>query len=366
MLSGLSAGSLKPARPWSRYHDISSPESVASHLSDIVLRLLVALPEHPDAAAYMKRLADEMPRALAAARFAQLHEAATSLKDLLVLRNYIPSEVVRQTEEYLAALRRPEVVRVLLAAIEDVDVALTPEIEGLFRIGGVETAILAIERVGALEEGAARTRLVDILSSLRPEILNEVVARARTGGGSQVQALFAVLARPETPGRVECALTFLGNRDPGVRILALSLLLEADTRPGQRERYLHRALVDRAREVRQFAIESSRNLGDALAVASLRSFLLGSRPAREDVATRLRAIDILSELGTTESRAVLGEVLHSGRLRLRPTDVRLCRAAAARLAEVDDEPAKSAVRTWQRSPSGWLAWLLGHPAQEGA
>jgi hypothetical protein len=44
--------------------------------------------------------------------------------------------------------------------------------------------------------------------------------------------------------------------------------------------------------------------------------------------------------------------------------VRICRSAAVALRDVEDQAVAAAVRGWRRSPSGWMAWLLGRGAEE--
>lgn len=360
----LSGGVAAAAQPWSQYRERASPESVSARVADIVLRLLVAAPDHPDAAAYLRRLAVEAPRALAAGRFDQLHETASSLRDLLVLRRYVPSEVPQLIEGYLAFLRQPATMRTLLTAIESSGWPPPPPAVGLVRIASPEAAVLALERIAELPAGDARGQLADVVAKLKPDVLGEVVTRARTAGGAALDGLFLLLARPETPGRIDCAQTFIGNRDPAVRLRALSLLIEADERPGQRERYLLRALNDAAAPVRDFAIEATRHAGDARAVNALRDFLLSRSQGQADASARQRALAVLGAMATPEARAALADLLHARRFSLRPRDVRVCLAAATLLAATDDERLRAAAHSWKRSPSGWMAWLLGRASGE--
>ena len=360
----LSSGVATTAHPWSRYRERTSAETVSARVADIVLRLLVAAPDHPDAAAYVRRLTTEAPRALAAGRFDQLYETASSLRDLLVLRRYVPSEVPQLVQEHLAFLRQPDTIGTLLSALENAEWPAPASVVGLARLASPEAAVLALERIAALPAGDARGQLADFVSRLKPDTLGEVVTRARVAAGPALDGLFVLLARPETPGRVDCALTFIGNRDPAVRLRALALLIEADQRPGQRERYLLRALSDAAAAVRDFAIEATRHAGDARAVSALRDFLLSRTPGEADASARQRALAVLGAMGTAEARAALAELLRARHLSLWPRDVRVCLAAAALLAATDDEALRAAARAWRRSPSGWMAWLLGRASGE--
>ena len=358
----LSSGTLTPARPSSRYDDLASPELVSAHVADIVLRLLVSAPDHPDAAAYVRRLTSEAPRALAAGRFSQLHEAASSLRDLLVLRRYVASDVPQLIEDHLAFLRQPATIRTLLSAVENAGAPPPAPVAGLVRIASPEAAVLALDRIAELPAGEARDHMADLIARLKPEAFNELVTRARAAGGPTLDGLFILLSRPETPARVDCALTFIGNRDPSVRLRALSLLIDADERPGQRERYLERALRDAAAPVRDFAIEAARHAGDARAVSALRAFLLSHDAS--DASARLRAVTVLAGLGTPEGCVALADLLRARHLALRPRDVRVCLAAASLLAASDDAGSRTAARAWQHSPAGWMAWLIGRASGE--
>lgn len=360
-LERLSAGTLTATQPWSRYHDLTSPEEMSAHVAEIVLRLLVALPDHPDAPTYLSRLTSEAPRALAAGRFGQLYETASSLRDLLVLRRYVASDVPQLIEAYLAFLRQPATIQALLAAVEHAEGPAPAAAIGLVRIAAPEAPLAALERIAALPAGDPRERLADVLARLKPEVLAEVVTRARVAGGATLDGLFTLLARPETPGRIDYALTFIGNRDPAVRQRALALLLDSDERPGQRERYLQRALSDASPALREFAIERARRTPDARTVSALRAFLLG-RGGAADQGARLRTVTVLGALGTPEARAALADLLRGRCFSLRLRDIRPCIAAAALLAAVDDDAARAAARAWRRSPSGWMAWLFTHPA----
>jgi hypothetical protein len=75
-------------------------------------------------------------------------------------------------------------------------------------------------------------------------------------------------------------------------------------------------------------------------------------------------VTVLAGLGTPQGRVALADLLRARHLALRPRDVRVCLAAASLLAATDDEGSRTAARAWQRSPAGWMAWLLGHPSGE--
>jgi hypothetical protein len=360
-LAGLGSVPSSSPRRLSRYDDVASPEAVTAHVSAIVLRLLVALPDHPDAPAYLRRLIAEAPRALEAGRFPELLEVATSLRDLLVLRLYVPEETIHLTESYLAQLRQPAAVTRILEAIELSPSPTPRELVGLIRLGGTDAAIETLERFAGLPEGESRGRLRSLLTQAKPEVFAEVVARARSTGGPLLRALLALLAHPDTPGRVEVALTLLSTRDAAVRREAFAVVIDGDERPGQRERHLQRALTDASHEVRTFAIEIARRRGGDTAVTALRAFLLSSTVSEGGAGES--AVSALAEIATPAAWATLAELLRRSHTRILRREVRVCRAAADALRGVEDPAIASEVRAWRRSLSGWMAWLLGQGAE---
>jgi hypothetical protein len=369
-LDDLSEKTVAPAEVLRRYEDLASREPIAEHTLEIVLRLLVALPDHSEAPEYARRLLEDAPRALAARRFVLLREVAASMRDLLVLRQYLQPEVLEAAEQYLDLIRAEPVVGRILDELLAPEAPPSPDLADLFRMSGVDGALQAFARLAAATDDRDRERLSALLATLKPDTMLDTVARLRQQGGSALEALFLVLARPETPGRVECALTFVGNRDPGVRRRALQTLIEADQRPGQVQRYLERALADSHPTVQEFALTTIETIGGNVALEALEAFLLDREGAAASPGARLRAVDVLTRLGAEPARKAFCAHLRARRRALRLSEIRLSATIAARLQEDDHEDARAALGAWRRSPAGLWAHVLrvfapGHLREAG-
>jgi hypothetical protein len=349
---------LLEGEPRSRVYVDETPDEIRSHVSSILLRLLVRLPEHPDAPRYIERLRDELPRDLEQGRFAALFEIASSLDDLGRLRLYLPEELPPLIDGYFKDLRGPGAVERLMSAIEAGGENVADELAKLFVLIGVEAGLAALDRIAALAQESDRDRFVRLLIRLPPEKFADMAARARLSGGSARRAMIEILALPEAPLRLELALPFLRDRDSQVRLAAMRILALGDDRPEQISRFLDQGLRDADDDIRRIALDiAPQRLGDRL-VGFLAGYLRSRPSGRNDLTHRRRAIAMIEDCGAPQARAALGDVLLANRYVLRPGRVRLAQSLAAALARLGGDDAEKAVNLWSRSPTGRVVRAL--------
>ncbi len=342
------------------YGDPRASDEVRAHLAEIALRLLVAQPGAPEATGYVRCLDEDAPRALEAGRFEQVHDAASSLRELTAQSEALPAELRELSESYLAGFTKEERIERILCAAAASPGPLPEHIIGLFRIAGREAGFAAMQRLAALAEGGQAPeaeRLRELMVRLDPDELNAVVARLRAEGWMALRPLFPVLQRLGGSRAVDLALTFVGNEDPRIRTEALRVLLAADDRPGQAERYIERGLFDEAPSVIAFTLGQARARRSPEVTALLGAFVSGEREARDDE-LRIRAISILGSFGTPAARDILVPLLAGRKVALFVAQVRIAQALEEALVKIGDEAAMAAVKKWRRSPARWISILL--------
>jgi hypothetical protein len=261
------------------------------------------------------------------------------------------------TETYLAGFSKEDRIETILSAAIASEGPLPESLTGLFRIAGSEAGYAAFQRLAVLAECPESGRLVELLLALDQEEFAATVARLRTDGWTSLRPLFPVLLKIGGGRALDLALTFLGNEDARVRLEAYRVLLIADQRPAQVERYIERGLAD----------ESSKVVGFVIAQAKLRAVpeiaaLLGaylSRPSRqreEDLS--LRAIGALAAYRTDQSRDILIGLLKARKITFWVKEVRVNTALEEALTQIGDGPATEAVKEWRRSAARWISMLL--------
>jgi len=345
------------ARGWERYRDPRSPEELKSHVSDIVLRLLIARPDAPEAAGFVKCLDDEAPRALATGRYGQVHAAASTVRDIAARTEELPSELRRNAESYLSTFtEEAPIQQIITGSLEQSD-GLSEPLVGLFVISGTEGAEAAFRKLAELEEGSPETeRLHELLAHTTPEDFNAAVALLRPEGWNSLRLLFPVLHRIGGARAVEMALTFVGNEDEKVRTEAYRVLFAHDHKPGQAERYLEHALADASSRVASLALVCARQRGGPQVTAILGKFL------REDSGwggeLRIEAIGILGAFRTVEARDILIPMLSSMKISFWVKQVEVASALEQALESIGDRPSLATVAAWRRSPRRWVSLLL--------
>ena len=358
-LEELSAGRIRRAADFTegRHGDPRSTPQVAIHVSEIAQRLLLASPEAPDAAAYLKRLADDLPLALESSRFDLVYSTAAGLRNLMTPPR-LPEGVAALAAEYLSALGRPENVGTLLAAVETSSAPPTPAMVGIFRLGGLDAACAALERIGASKDDTARERLTDLVVFLDPDTFSAAIAQARSRESVPPAALLGILRHPGASRGVELATTFLGNKDPDVRLGALRILFEAEPKDGSFERCLDKALADPEPRVVAFGLDQARRRLSPETVLLVGDYLDGQLGGALSVDLQLRAVEWLAEAGSREARDALAAALARRGLALRAGARAVSREIASTLERIGDGTAMGAFRRWRRSPAGLLSRLL--------
>lgn len=353
-LSMKKVGSGEPISLPDRYGDPCAPEDVLAHVSEIVLQMLVARPDCPEAASFLRCLDEDAPRAIETERFDQVHRSARAVKTIVSEHPQLPAALLEQAGSYLGGFSKEERIEKILTAAMEGSGAPPPSIVGLFQISGVEAAYRAVHKLVDLSDGPEMRTLTDLLVSLEPEVFNAAVARLRQEGWASLRVLFPVLHRLGGTRAVELALTFMGNEDPRVRIEAFRILLADDQRPGQFERYLERALADDSSRVAGFGLAQVRGRTGSEVTQILAAFL--KRGADDEL--RLKAISILGALKTPEGRDVLVAMLARRKIVLWVKQVKVVNALEEALVQIGDDVAQRAVRSWRRSPARWLSLLL--------
>ncbi len=358
-LEELSARRIRRAADFTegRHGDPRSTQQVAIHVSEIAQRLLLASPEAPDAAAHLKRLLDDLPLALEAARFDLVYSTAVGLRSLTTSPR-LSEGMAALTAEYLSTLGRPESVGRLLAAVETSSAPPTPAMVGIFRLGGLDAACAALERIGASSDDAARERLTDLVVFLDSDAFSAAVTQARRRESSPPAALLGVLRHPGAPRGVELATMFLGSKDPDVRLEALRILFEGEPREDSFERCLDKALRDPEPRVVTFGLDQARRRLRPETVRLVGDYLDGQLGGGSSVDLQLEAVEWLAEAGSREARDALAAALSGRGLALRAGARAVSREIASTLERVGDETAMAATRRWRRSPAGLLSRLL--------
>lgn len=359
-LEQLSARRIRRAADFTegRHGDPRSAQQVAIHVSEIAQRLLLASPEGPDAEAHLKRLLDDLPLALEASRFDLAYSTAVGLKGLMAPPR-LPEATAALAAQYLSRLGRPESVGRLLAAVETSAAPPTPAMVGIFRLAGLDAAGAALERIGASSDETTRERLTDLVVFLDSEVFSAAVAQARSRESSLPSVLLGILRHPGAPRGVELATTFLGNKDPDVRLQALRILFEAEPKEGSFERCLERALRDAEPRVVGFGLAQARRRVRPETVRLVGEYLDGRLGGASPVDLQLEAVEWLAEAGSREARDALAQVLAGRGLTLRAGARGVSREIASTLDRIGDETAVAACRRWRRSPAGLLSRLLG-------
>jgi hypothetical protein len=346
----------RAAYGWERYRDPRSPEDLKSHVSEIVLRLLIARPDAPEAPGFVKCLDTETPRALATRRYEQVHSAATAVRELEAQGEALPRDLGRSVESYLATFTEQEPIEKILAGVLEEHGPLPETLVGLFRISGTEGASAAFRKLAELEEGPDMERLSELLVHTGADEFNAVVAGLRVEGWESLRLLFPVLHRIGGTRAVEMALTFVGNEDDRVRAEAYRVLLDEDRKPGQAERYLEHALTDASARVTSLALARARQRGGSAVTAMLGGFL--REDSVWDAELRIKAIGILGGFRTIEARDILIPMLSERKISLWVKQVEISSALEQALEAIGDPPSLAAVSAWRRSPKRWVSMLL--------
>jgi len=340
------------------YRDPRDAAEVRAHASSIVLRLLVEAPERPEAADQMRRLLEDLPADVAARRFDPIYERALALREMLAASNRTSPDVRTQAADYLARVAEPALMGPLLQAVEERSEPPGIGIVGLFREAGVLGACAAFDRLAELAAGEGHERISELLFLLDSEAFDAAVAHLRATGSPSLRALFALLRYPGSPLDPDLMLTFIANRDKAIRLEALRWVLSLEGALGQFPRLLGKALADSETEIIGLGIERAAAVGGAASVKALTDFLrrwlAGGLPA--DLGRK--ATLALAVRSSPEGRDALGRLLQSRRLALSLAAVRRSMVLEAGLIRVGDDEAIAAVRSFRRSPAGWISMLL--------
>jgi hypothetical protein len=340
------------------YRDPRSRPEVRAHVTSIVLRLLVAAPDRPEAADQVRRLLADLPVDLLAHRFDRVDERRSALAEVLARPSGVADEVRPLAEEYLARVIAPEAVTALLKAAEESAGPPPPGVVGLFRAGGVAAACAAFDRLAELPPGDGHERLSELLFLLEKEALSAAVARLRSTGSPSVRALFALLRHPASPLGPDLVLTFLANKDAVIRLEAFRLLLGEDGAAPQFPRLLGKALADPDPEVVSLGIERAAAVGGQASVRALAGFLESWLAGGLSPELGRKTTFALAGLSGPEGRDALTRMLSSRKMTLKVGAVRRSMVVEAGLLRIGDDEAVAAVRSFRRSPAGWLSMLL--------
>jgi hypothetical protein len=339
------------------YLDPRDSAEVAAHVSSIVLNLLAAAPDSPEAPDQARRLLSELPRDIAARRFEMVADRSATLREILGRTSRVNDEVRILAADYLARLVEPASVAALLQAAEESVGPPKPGVVSLFRATGVSGACAAFDRLAELPEGDARERISELLFLLETETFNAAVARLRTTGSPSLRALFTLLRHPGAPLGTDIVLTFLANKDPAVRHDAFRLLLGSDASGPQFQRVLSKALADSDPSIVALGLDraSSAGASSARAVADfLRTWLAGG----QGLELGRKATAALAAIRGSEGRDALAQSLLARKTTLSIAAVRRSMVVEAGLIRIGDDEAVAAVRSFRRSPAGWLSMLL--------
>ena len=345
------------------YRDLRTASEVRAHASSLVLRLLVAAPDRPEAADQMRRLLADLPSDVAAHRFGTIYERTTVLREMLAGAGGAFEEVRAEAAAYLARVGEPGFVSALLQAAEENPGAPQPGVVGLFRAAGVEGACAAFDRLAAMPPGEGHERIGELLFLLETDAFNAAVARLRATGSPSLRSLFSLLRRPGSPLGPDLALTFVANKDAGIRLEAFRWGLAGDAPAAQFTRLLAKALADPDAEIVALGIERAAANGGATSTKALadflRDWLAGGRPPE----LGRKATRALAARPGTEGRDALAGLLRTRKMALSMAAVRRSMVLEAGLIRQGDDEAIAAVRSFRRSPAGWLSMLLPEGAE---
>ncbi len=340
------------------YRDPRDRAGLQAHVSSIVLRLLVAAPDLPEAADHARRLLADLPKDTAAGRFELVSERTAALTDLLARPGGVVHEVRTLAAEYLACTVEPGFVAALLRAAEASSGPPPPGVVGLFRAAGVSGACLAFDRLAELPSGDAKERVSELLFLLDPDAFNAAVARLRATGSPSLRALFALLRHPGAPLGPDLVLTFVANKDATIRLEAFRLLLAGETGAGQFSRLLGKALADPDPEIVALGLERAAAVGGSASARAIADFLSAWLAGGGAPGLGRRATAAMASLPGPEGREALCRLLLDRKMEVRVAAVRRSMIVEAGLIRIGDDEAIAAVRSFRRSPAGWLSMLL--------
>jgi hypothetical protein len=314
----------------------------------------------------VKRLQDEAPRSLESGRFEQVHDAASSLRDLKASKSDLPEVLGQHLVSYLGTFSGEDAIARILAAATRSPSPLPEEIVGLFRIAGAAAAEKALRRLSELPDGPELQRVTELIVAASADALTAAIGQLRTEGWAALRVLFPVLLRCGPPRSIEIALTFVGNDDPRVRIEAYRVLLATDQREGQAVRYLGKSLSDESPRVVAFAVGQARHRGGPEMTGLLGAYLRRELGGADDAEVQAQAIASLASFATSERRAILIELLRTRKVAYKIKEMRVITALEESLTLDGDEASLRAVRSWRRSFKRWLSVLLVHGRVRGA
>jgi hypothetical protein len=340
------------------YRDPRDPSEVRAHASSIVLRLLVAAPERSEASDQMRRLLEDLPADVSARRFDAIYERTTGLREMLARPSGVGEEVRARAAEYLARALEPRFVAALLAAAEVSSGLSPPGVVGLFQAAGADAACAAFDRLAEMPPGEAHERISELVFRLETEAFNAAVARLRTTGSPSLRALFTLLRHPRSPFAPDLVLTFLANKDRAIRLEAFRWALASDAAAAQFPRLLGKALADPDAEIVSLGIDRAAAVGGPSSAKALAAFLsqwlVGGTPSN----LGKKATLALATLPGPEGRHTLSHLLLTRKMALSVAAVRRSMVLEAGLIRVGDDEAVAAVRSFRRSPAGWISMLV--------
>jgi hypothetical protein len=344
------------------YEDPRDSNEVKTHVSCIVLRLLVAEPDRPEAAGQMRRLLADLPDDIASGRFDTIYQRTTALAEILARATGVAEEARQDAAEYLARTKEPGFVAALLKAAED-DLGPSPAgVVGLFRAAGLDAACAAFDRLAELPPGEGHERICELIFLLETEAFNEAVARLRSTGSPSLRVIFSLLRHPGSPLGPDLVLTFLANKDRAMRLEAFQWLLAGDVAVAQLPRLLAKALADPDAEIVALGIERAALVGGPSSARALAAFLSGWLAGGLSPELGKKATFALAALPGPEGGDALRQLLLTRRMSLSVAAVRRSMVLEAGLIRVGDDEAVAAVRSFRRSPAGWVSLLLSEQA----
>jgi hypothetical protein len=273
----------------------------------------------------------------------------------------VADEVRLQAADYLAEAVEPGFVAALLKAAEENSGPPHPGVVGLFRAAGVDAACAAFDRLADTPPGEAHERIGELLFLLETEAFNAAVARLRSTGSSSIRALFSLLRRPGSPLGPDLVLTFLANKDDAIRLEAFRWALTSEAASAQFPRLLGKALGDPDPEIVALGIERATAVGGASSAKALVDFLKGWLTGGQPPRLGAMATFALAALPGPEGRDALRLMLLTRKMALSLAAVRRSMVLEAGLIRVGDDEAVAAVRSFRRSPAGWVSMLLPEP-----
>jgi hypothetical protein len=359
-LEGLSRDGPRDTRRYESRHYKSphDPGEVRDHASSIVLRLLAAAPDLPEAVEQVRRLLADLPADVLARRFDSIYERATTLREILSRPSGVAEGVREEAAKYLALSVEPSLVAALLATAEESSEPPHLGVVGLFRESGVLGACAAFDRLAEMPPGDGHERLSELLFLLEPDAFNAAVARLRSIGSPSLLVLFSLLRHPGSPLGPDLVLTFLANKDDAIRLEAFRWLLAEDAAPGQFSRLLGKALADPDEEIVALGIERAAAVGGRSSAKALAGFLSAWLAGGLPPELGKKATLALAAFPGPEGRDVLKHLLLARKMAMSIAAVRRSMIVEAGLVRIADDEAVSAIRSFRRSPAGWVSMLL--------